>query len=141
MVVISGSMLNVPKFLASYSRSHRIQECGNQKSVIESFARGGMEVKIQERASLQQTEGLKILKLIKSTMVKNEENINDMSSELYNFHVNLKSPKKENARIENVNSLLFERNNLLDTQLLDYENSKKDCLAAKNNLLRILMRK
>ncbi|KAL8121515.1 hypothetical protein AgCh_018299 [Apium graveolens] len=69
-----------------------------------------------------------------------QETVNDMSSELYNLHVTLKSLKKENTRIKNANFLLFDGNNLLDTQLLDYENAKKDFLTAKDDFLRILKR-
>ena len=53
--------------------------------------------------------------------------VDDISNELYNLHVSLKSLTRENARIKNTNDLLLDRNALLENELLTLEKCKKEC--------------
>ena len=66
--------------------------------------------------------------------------INEMSTELYQLHVSLKSLTKENARIRAANDLLTERNALLEAQFVEFEQLRKDCKIAKEELLVVLKR-
>lgn len=63
-----------------------------------------------------------------------------MSNELYNLHVSIKSLTKENAKIRQTNAKLMERNDLLESELLVLEQCKKDCKAAKDELINSLER-
>ena len=51
--------------------------------------------------------------------------VDEISNELYNLHVSLKSLTRENARIKNTNDLLLERNALLENELLTLEKMQK----------------
>ena len=66
--------------------------------------------------------------------------IDDMSNELYNLHISLKSLTKENARIKGTNDLMLERNALLENELLSLEKCKKECQIAKDELILSLKR-
>ena len=61
--------------------------------------------------------------------------VDEISNELYNLHVSLKSLTRENARIKNTNDLLLERNALLEKELLTLEKCKKKCQIAKEELI------
>ena len=52
--------------------------------------------------------------------------IDEISNELYNLHISLKSLTRENNRIKNTNDLLIERNALLENELLTLEKCKKE---------------
>ena len=64
----------------------------------------------------------------------------EISNELYNLHISLKSLTRENARIKNTNDLLIERNALLENELLTLEKCKKECQIAKDELILSLKR-
>ena len=66
--------------------------------------------------------------------------VDEISNELYNLHVSLKSLTRENARIKNTNDLLLERNALLENELLTLEKCKKECQIAKDELILSLKR-
>ena len=66
--------------------------------------------------------------------------IDDMSNELYNLYISLKSLIKKNARINSTNDLLLERNALLENELLLLEKCKKECQIAKDELILSLKR-
>ena len=66
--------------------------------------------------------------------------VDEISNELYNLHVSLKSLTRENARIKNTNDLLLERNTLLENELLTLEKCKKECQIAKDGLIVSLKR-
>ncbi|KAL8148237.1 hypothetical protein AgCh_005553 [Apium graveolens] len=76
--------------------------------------------------------------LFNMSLMAIDENINDISSELYNLHIPLKSLIGENIRIKNSNPELYERNNFLEIHLLEYDNAKINYQAANDELLRIL---
>ena len=61
--------------------------------------------------------------------------IDDMSNELYNLHITLKSLTKEKTRIKSTNDLLLERNVMLETELLSLEKCKKECQISKDELI------
>jgi len=60
--------------------------------------------------------------------------INDMSTELYHLRVTLKSLTKENAKIKENNLFLSERNNVLESQFIDFEKLRIECKIAKKEL-------
>ncbi|KAL8098471.1 hypothetical protein AgCh_031291 [Apium graveolens] len=60
--------------------------------------------------------------------------INDMSTELYHLRVTLKSLTKENAKIKENNLFLSERNNVLESQFVEFEKLKIECRIAKEEL-------
>ena len=64
----------------------------------------------------------------------------EISNELYNLHISLKSLTRENAIIKNTNDLLIERNALLENELLTLEKCKKKCQIAKDELILSLKR-
>ena len=67
--------------------------------------------------------------------------IDEISNELYNLHISLKSlTRKKNTRIKNTNDLLLERNVLLENELLTLEKCKKECHIAKDELIPSLKR-
>ena len=49
----------------------------------------------------------------------------EISNELYNLHISLKSLSRGNARIKNTNDLLIERNALLENELLTLKKMQK----------------
>ena len=61
--------------------------------------------------------------------------IDEISNELYNLHISLKSLTRENAKIKSTNDLLLERNTLLENELLTIENCKKECQIIKDELM------
>ena len=61
--------------------------------------------------------------------------IDDISNELYNLHITLKSLTKENARIKGTNDLFLERNVILENDILSLEICKKKCQIAKDELI------
>ena len=69
-----------------------------------------------------------------------KSSIDEISNELYNLHVSLKSLTRENARIKNTNDLLLERNALLENELFTLEKCKKECQIAKDELILRLKR-
>ncbi|XP_063936091.1 uncharacterized protein LOC135147168 [Daucus carota subsp. sativus] len=66
--------------------------------------------------------------------------IDDMSNEIYNLRVSLKSLTKENVRIKGTNDLLAERNGKLQTELTQMDKIKKSSELAKDELLAVLKR-
>ncbi|KAL8121230.1 hypothetical protein AgCh_018101 [Apium graveolens] len=60
--------------------------------------------------------------------------INDMSTELYHLRVTLKSLTKENAKIKENNLFLSERNNVLESQFIEFEKLRIECKIAKDEL-------
>ena len=52
--------------------------------------------------------------------------VDDISNELYNLHVSLKSLTRENARIKNTNDLLLDRNALLEMSCSLLKNAKRN---------------
>ncbi|XP_063942761.1 uncharacterized protein LOC135150404 [Daucus carota subsp. sativus] len=66
--------------------------------------------------------------------------IDDMSNEIYNLRVSLKSLTKENVRIQGTNDLLVERNGKLETELIQLDKFKKSSELAKDDLLAVLKR-
>ena len=66
--------------------------------------------------------------------------VDEISNELYNLHISLKSLTRENARIKSTNDLLLERNTLLENELLTLEKCKKECQIAKDELILSLKR-
>ncbi|KAL8126889.1 hypothetical protein AgCh_013981 [Apium graveolens] len=60
--------------------------------------------------------------------------INDMSTELYHFRVTLKSLNKENAKIKENTLFLSERNNVLESQFIDFKKLRIECKIAKEEL-------
>nr|XP_017250775.1 PREDICTED: uncharacterized protein LOC108221405 [Daucus carota subsp. sativus] len=64
--------------------------------------------------------------------------IDDMSNEIYNLRVSLKSLTKENVRIKSTNDLLVERNGKLETELIQMDKFKKSIEIAKDELLVVL---
>ena len=64
----------------------------------------------------------------------------EMSNELYNLHISLKSLTRENTRIKNTNDLLLERNALQENELLTLEKYIKECQIAKDELILTLKR-
>ncbi|XP_063945970.1 uncharacterized protein LOC135151450 [Daucus carota subsp. sativus] len=78
----------------------------------------------------------------KSDLSKSEckKIIDDMSNEIYNLRVSLKSLTKENVRIKGTNDLLTERNGKLETELIQMDKIKKSSELAKDELLAILKR-
>ena len=66
--------------------------------------------------------------------------IDDMSNEIYNLGVSLKSLTKENVRIKGTNDLLAERNGKLETELIQLDKFKKSSELAKDELLTVLKR-
>ena len=69
-----------------------------------------------------------------------QSSIDEISNELYNLHISLKSLTRQNARIKNTNGLLLERNTLLENELLTLEKCKKECQIAKDELILSLKR-
>ena len=67
--------------------------------------------------------------------------IDDMSNEIYNLRVSLKSLTKEKVRIKGSNELLSERNNKLESELLVLESLRKEVSVAKEELLVVLKEK
>ena len=67
--------------------------------------------------------------------------IDDMSNEIYNLRVSLKSLTKEKVRIKGSNELLSERNNKLESELLVLESLRKEASVAKEELLVVLKEK
>ena len=61
--------------------------------------------------------------------------IDEISNELYNLHISLKSLTRENTRIKNTIDLLLERNALLENELLTLKKYKKECQIAKDELI------
>ena len=59
----------------------------------------------------------------------------EISNELYNLHISIKSLTRDNTRIKNTNDLLIERNALLQNELLTLEKCKKECQIAKDELI------
>ena len=57
-----------------------------------------------------------------------------MSTELYHLRVTLKSLTKENAKIKENNLFLSERNNVLESQFVEFEKLKIECKIAKEEL-------
>ena len=66
--------------------------------------------------------------------------IDDMSNEIYNLRVSLKSLTKENVRIKGSNDLLTEKNGKLETELIQMDKFKKVSELAKDELLAVLKR-
>ncbi|XP_063939761.1 uncharacterized protein LOC135148464 [Daucus carota subsp. sativus] len=66
--------------------------------------------------------------------------IDDMSNEIYNLRVSLKSLTKENVRIKGTNDLLAEENGKLKTELIQMDKFKKASELAKDELLAVLKR-
>ena len=66
--------------------------------------------------------------------------IDDMSNEIYNLRVSLKSLTKENVRIKGTDDLLVERNGKLETELIQMDKVKKSSELAKDELLAVLKR-
>ena len=66
--------------------------------------------------------------------------IDDMSNEIYNLRVSLKSLTKENVRIKGTNDLLTERNGKLETELIQMDRFKKSTELAKDELLAVMKR-
>ncbi|XP_063942882.1 uncharacterized protein LOC135150486 [Daucus carota subsp. sativus] len=66
--------------------------------------------------------------------------IDDMSNEIYNLRVSLKSLTKENVRLKGTNDLLAERNGKLETELIQLDKFKKSSELAKDELLTVLKR-
>ncbi|XP_063942640.1 uncharacterized protein LOC135150307 [Daucus carota subsp. sativus] len=66
--------------------------------------------------------------------------IDDMSNEIYNLRVSLKSLTKENVRIKGTNDLLAEKNGKLETELIQMDKFKKASELAKDELLAVLKR-
>lgn len=60
--------------------------------------------------------------------------INDMSTKLYHLHVTLKSLTKENTKIKENYLFLSERNTVLETQFVEFEKLKIECIIAKEEL-------
>ncbi|KAL8099891.1 hypothetical protein AgCh_032226 [Apium graveolens] len=60
--------------------------------------------------------------------------INDMSTELYHLRVTIKSLTKENAKIKENNLFLSERNNVLESQFIEFEKLRIKCKIAKYEL-------
>ncbi|KAL8102655.1 hypothetical protein AgCh_027252 [Apium graveolens] len=60
--------------------------------------------------------------------------INDMSTELYHLRVTLKSLTKEKAKIKENNLFLSERNNVFESQFVEFEKLKIECRIAKEEL-------
>ena len=67
--------------------------------------------------------------------------IDDMSNEIYNLRTSLKSLTKESLRIKKTNELLTERNNFLESELLQLETFKKESRVAKDELVVALKEK
>ena len=67
--------------------------------------------------------------------------VDEISNELYNLHISLKSLTRENSRIKSTNDLLLERNTLLENELLTLEKCKKECQIANDELILCLKRK
>lgn len=66
--------------------------------------------------------------------------IDDMSNEIYNLRVSLKSLTKENVRIKGTNDLLAKKNGKLETELIQMDKFKKASELAKDELLAVLKR-
>ena len=64
--------------------------------------------------------------------------VDELSNELYNLHISLKSLTRENAKIKRTNDLLLERNTLIENELLTLERCKKECKIAKDESILIL---
>ena len=60
--------------------------------------------------------------------------INDMSTELYHLCVTLKSLTKENAKIKENILFLSERNNVLESQFIEFEKLRIECKISKDEL-------
>ena len=67
--------------------------------------------------------------------------IDEMSNEIYNLRITLKSLTKENLRIKKTNELLTERNSFLESELLELETFKKESRIAKEELVVVLKEK
>ena len=66
--------------------------------------------------------------------------IDEMSNELYNLHVSLKSLTKENSRLKGSIDTLSERNSWLESELVSMERLRTECKDSKNELVRSLKR-
>ena len=66
--------------------------------------------------------------------------VDEISNELYNLHVSLKSLTRENTRFKNTNDLLLEKNVVLEKELLTLEKCKKECQITKEELILSLKR-
>lgn len=74
------------------------------------------------------------------TKIECKQIIDDMSNEIYNLRVFLKSFTKENTRTKSANDLLVERNGKLETYLVQLEKFKKEAGTARDELSTILKR-
>ena len=66
--------------------------------------------------------------------------IDEMSNELYNLHVSLKSLTKENSRLKISIDTLSERNSWLEGELVSMERLRIECQDSKNELVNSLKR-
>ena len=66
--------------------------------------------------------------------------INEMSNELYNLHVSLKSLTKENSRLKATIESLSKRNSWLENEAVTLERLKVENLDSKNELVRNLQK-
>ena len=66
--------------------------------------------------------------------------IDEMSNELYNLHVSLKSLTKENSRLKGTIESLSERNSQLESELVVLERLKTENSDSKKELVRSLQR-
>ena len=77
-----------------------------------------------------------------SDLSKDECNItiDEMSNELYNLHVSLKSLTKENSRLKGTIESIYENNSQLENELVILERLKTENSDLKNELVRSLQR-
>lgn len=75
------------------------------------------------------------------TNIECKQIIDEMSNEIYNLRVSLKSLTKENVRIRGANELLSEKNSKLGSELLHLEKYRKEASVAKEELLVVLKEK
>ena len=66
--------------------------------------------------------------------------IDEMSNELYNLHVSLKSLTKENSRLKGTIESIYERNSWLENELVAMERLKTENQDSREELVRSLQR-
>ena len=66
--------------------------------------------------------------------------IDEISNELYNLHVSLKSLTKENSRLKGTLESLSERNSQLESELVVLERLKSETQIQRKNFLEVFKR-
>ncbi|KAL8100422.1 hypothetical protein AgCh_032618 [Apium graveolens] len=99
-----------------------------------SYVNLALMAKSDETETSSSSNQVITINLAHLSKVECNDAINDMSTELYHLRVTLKSLTKENAKIRENNLFLSERNNVLESQFIDFEKLRIECKIAKEEL-------